>query len=259
MILNKIRSKTTERPSTLDGIALARYKFASSFVQNKEVLDIGTGLGAGAHYLAQKGAKKVLGIDCYKPAIEYAKKTFSLENLHFMAMDALEVLSLQRHFDIIVAFEVIEHLPLGSYSSFISKVKNLLNPNGLCLISTPNKVIFSPNRIKPYNPYHIREFTPKEFSNLVKKHFPTVKLLGIKCINEKFLEKDKIIKRKLGNQLATFLSTYKITHELLHFIPKQLRQFITSKDQLPILNASDFKMLNQNIHNCKGLLALCQK
>lgn len=48
-----------------------RYVFASNFVKDKTVLDIVCGTGYGSSYLARKGAKRVLGGDISKKAIEY--------------------------------------------------------------------------------------------------------------------------------------------------------------------------------------------
>ena len=57
MIFQNYKSRTTERPHSLEGEFLARYEFVSQFTKDREVLDIGTGLGAGAHYIALNGAK----------------------------------------------------------------------------------------------------------------------------------------------------------------------------------------------------------
>lgn len=257
-LIDSLRSKTTERPAALEGIFLARYKFAARFTKNKKVLDIGTGSGGGAYYIAQRGAKEVLGADYSKAAISQAREKFILPNLDFKVVDALNIKTLNERFDVIIAFELIEHLPISSYSIFIAEVKELLNPEGILLISTPNRLVSSPNREKPYNPYHTKEFTPEEFAKLVREHFPNVKLLGISCVSKELLEKIRQIKGKSGNRLATFLSRYKIIQKLLPLVPKKLKRMATSENLLPPLKASDFGISNRDINEHEGLLAMCQ-
>lgn len=254
-----LHSKTNERPNTFDGIVAARYRFAAKFAKGKKVLDVGSGLGAGANHLAQAGANKVLGIDYSKAAINHAKKSFVCPNLEFKVFDAVNLQTLNQRFDVITAFELIEHLPSGTYSKFIAQVKELLNPDGIAIISTPNKLISSPNRDKPYNPYHTKEFTPEELKHLVRAYFPNTTLLGVRCQNAEFLEKNDLAKKTLGNRLATLLSQHKIIHQLLPLVPKRIRWKVSSQDSLPILKADDFEISENGIKAYEGLLAVCRK
>lgn len=253
------KGRTTERPHSLEGEFLARYTFALQFTKDKNVLDIGAGLGAGTNYVALNGAKRVLGIDYSKVAITYAKKNFSLPNLEFKIMNAINVLLRSKSFDVCLAFEVIEHLSTKHHAIFLNSIVQVLRAKGVCLISTPNKLITSPGRFQPYNPYHIKEFEPEEFTNLLQRHFSIVLLMGVKCINEGYLEQQKEIKRTLRHRLASFLGQYRIVRELLAYMPKEFKQKITSEDRLPRLEASDFEICVDNIENCEGLLAVCKK
>ncbi|PIS14950.1 hypothetical protein COT63_02550 [Candidatus Shapirobacteria bacterium CG09_land_8_20_14_0_10_38_17] len=164
MSIGKFRSKTNERPRVFEGTFLARYIFASKFIKSKEVLDLGTGLGNGAYYLSQKGAKYILAIDYSAITIKEAKKKFILPNLEFKTMNALNISSLKKSFDVITAFELIEHLPINSYSSFLNQIKKTLAPNGICFISTPNKLISSPHQ------KNLKILITKK--NLPQKNFP---------------------------------------------------------------------------------------
>jgi 2-polyprenyl-3-methyl-5-hydroxy-6-metoxy-1,4-benzoquinol methylase len=88
-------------------------------------------------------------------------------------------------FDIILNFDVIEHLPHG-VPKFIEKMYNLLTPQGILIISTPNQVHLK-NRLKclcgqntweDFDYYittdhffgHIRELTYSEFDFLLRKY-----------------------------------------------------------------------------------------
>ena len=259
MIFQDFKGRTTERPHSLEGEFLARYKFASEFTKDKEVLDIGTGLGAGAHYIVLNGAKRVLGIDYSRIAIEYAKRHFSLANLEFKVMEAIDLSLPANFFDVIVAFEIIEHLLPKYHQQFLSSIAQLLKSDGVCLISTPNKLFWSPNHFRPYNPYHTKEFRPKEFANLLQDYFSYISLMGIRCINKDYLKQQKKIKQSFKYSIVSFLGRYRIVRELLAYVPKELKQRVTSETQLPQLQSSDFEISSDNIENCEGLLAVCRK
>ena len=259
MILQKYRSKTAERPQRLEGEFLARYMFASKFTKNKTVLDIGTGVGMGARYIALNGAKKVLGIDYSKSAIECAKDKAIPNNLEFEVMNALSM-SLKPHsFDVIIAFEVIEHLLPEYHNKFLNSIHRILKAGGICFISTPNKLITSPGKERPYNPYHYKEFKPDELASVLQEHFSEVSLMGVRCINKNYLRQQKEIENSFRHRLTSYLGRYRPVRELLAFIPEGFKRRVTSENRLPSLRASDFEISTNNIQNSEGLLALCTK
>jgi SAM-dependent methyltransferase len=85
--------------------------------------------------------------------------------------------------DVITSFETLEHIP--DYPVFLSELRRVLKPNGLLLLSTPNALITKPVNGIPFNPYHIREFTPEELRTALAAHFNEVELFG-QCVAENF-------------------------------------------------------------------------
>ncbi|MCM8782635.1 MAG: class I SAM-dependent methyltransferase [Candidatus Omnitrophica bacterium] len=151
---------------------LKRYDFARQFCQGKIVLDAGCGLGYGTHYLSDI-AKEIRAVDISEEAIAYAKNHYNRQNIWFEAADIHNLNFPDGYFDIICAFEVIEHL--NRPDKFLSEVKRTLKENGIFIISTPNAKRTSH---KSNNPYHKREFCKKDFENILKKYFTTVEILG---------------------------------------------------------------------------------
>lgn len=101
-----------ESGKVLEAEHLNRYKFASEYIQDKKVLDIGCGTGYGTALLALK-AKKIVGvdIDISKEAINYAKNNYSKKNIEFYVGNATNLNFLKdEEFDAIVSFETIEHM-----------------------------------------------------------------------------------------------------------------------------------------------------
>jgi SAM-dependent methyltransferase len=67
--------------------------------------------------------------------------------------------------DIVVNFQVIEHL--WDQAQFIAECARVLRPGGLLMISTPNRITFSPGRDTPINPFHTRELNAAELTELL--------------------------------------------------------------------------------------------
>jgi SAM-dependent methyltransferase len=80
-------------------------------------------------------------------------------------------------FDLVVSFETLEHMREELQLSFLSEVKRLLKPDGILLLSTPNKLHYTdePNYS---NPFHVKELYRDEFCELLGRHFSVVKLFG---------------------------------------------------------------------------------
>ena len=87
----------------------ARYAFASRLARGKRVLDLGCGTGYGSAELSRQAAT-VTGLDVSADAVEFAREKFVAPGLEFVEGSATEVALADSSYDLIVAFEVIEHL-----------------------------------------------------------------------------------------------------------------------------------------------------
>src|SRR3954454_2458666 len=88
---------------------LARYAFAARLARGKRVLDAGCGAGYGSAELAH-AAQTVIGADVAAEAVDVAREHYRLPNLHFEQASCAALPHRDSVFDLIVAFEVIEHL-----------------------------------------------------------------------------------------------------------------------------------------------------
>ncbi|MDA3896717.1 MAG: glycosyltransferase [Desulfobacteraceae bacterium] len=153
-----------------------RYLYATQFVKDKVVLDIACGEGYGAFTLA-KHANKVIGVDIAQEAISYAASKYFCENLELRLGSATAIPVEENNvFDVITSFETIEHISEEDQKKFLSEVKRLLKPDGLFIVSTPNKEIYTlPNY---HSEYHIKEFYLQEYKDFLGKSFEHVTVLG---------------------------------------------------------------------------------
>ena len=157
---------------------VGRYLFANEFVKNKVVLDAACGSGYGS-YMLSKTAKSVYGVDISNNALEMATKMYNANNITYKKADIRILPYPNNKFDVVVSFETIEHILQGP--EFLRECHRVLKPGGLLIISTPNAAVSSPGgRIQ--NPYHLVEYLPDEFLNLLWIQFSNAKLYGQKPI-----------------------------------------------------------------------------
>ncbi len=151
---------------------LHRYLFAMRWATGKNVLDVASGSGYGAGLLA-KVARRVWAVDIDDPTVTQARRTTRDGNICFVNADGRHLPLQSGMIDLIVAFEVIEHIP--DQEGLIQEIARVLRPGGLALISTPNKAVYSDAR-KYVNPFHLREFYRDELVELLRRGFPFVRL-----------------------------------------------------------------------------------
>jgi len=154
---------------------VARYAFAARVAGGRRVLDAGCGTGYGAAELG-RSAREVLGIDIAEEAVDHARKHYQSPNLRFERASCLEIPEADASFDLVVAFEIIEHLE--DWPGFLREMRRVLAPQGLFLVSTPNRLYYAESRreIGP-NPYHRHEFDYTEFRGELSAVFPRVSVL----------------------------------------------------------------------------------
>ncbi|MDP3012876.1 MAG: sulfatase-like hydrolase/transferase, partial [Candidatus Subteraquimicrobiales bacterium] len=156
-----------------------RYLYATRFVKDKVVLDIACGEGYGSYLLSQY-AKRVVGIDISPEVIDYAGSKHVNGGLEFRVGSASNIpVDGEAIFDVVVSFETIEHINEDDQRGFLKEIKRLLKSDGLFIVSTPNKLVYTdiPDH---RNEFHIKEFYIGEFKEFLGAYFENIKLLGQK-------------------------------------------------------------------------------
>lgn len=164
-------------PSTWSEIAeyehFPRYELARCFAAGLQVLDFGCGTGYGTAMLASV-ASRAMGVDIDASALDWARRSHRGSNLTFQRNGDFLADFEPQQFDLITCFEMIEHVGESDQEKTINALAKVLRPEGLLLISTPNPEITS---LYGSNPYHLRERNREEFLDLLKRVFPSVRLV----------------------------------------------------------------------------------
>jgi len=153
-------------------VHLKRYEFAGRWSAGADVLDAGCGVGYGTAHLAAR-AKHVLGVDRDLAAVEYARRRYGAPNIEFRHADLLELRLPSRSFDLVCAFETIEHL--DEPAVLVQLAADVLRPNGVFVVSTPRADATSH---APENPHHRVELSAHDLERLLRAHFGEVELYG---------------------------------------------------------------------------------
>jgi SAM-dependent methyltransferase len=157
---------------------LKAYDFAKPLVAGKRVLEIGCGTCYGLDYFNQSFAHYV-GMDIDVNLLSALAEDYlnSVSPVSFLAAD-INHTPLQEHsFDLIISFQVIEHIP--DAVGFLRQAARLLKPGGQCLVTTPNRAIRLLPFQKPWNPEHVQEYSYHEFHRLLSQAFDEVRMYSV--------------------------------------------------------------------------------
>jgi len=139
------------------------------------VLEAGCGEGYGADLFAENGAR-VLAFDYDAQAIGHVRRRYPRVAAARANLVALPVRDAA--VDAVVSLQVIEHL--WDQAGFLRECRRVLATGGALVLSTPNRLTFSPGRETPLNPFHTRELTAAELAGLlVEVGFADIAVRGL--------------------------------------------------------------------------------
>ena len=168
--------QTAERSTHLDSSEnviyqrhLIAYKEAAKLISGT-VLEVGSGEGYGIMELAPK-VNHYIAVDKYNTEISDELK--AVNNITFIQMEVPPLKEIEDNsVDFVVTFQVIEHIQ--DDKMFLREIYRVLKPGGKVILTTPNSVM-SLTR----NPWHIREYNPKQMEDVLKILFDTYELKGV--------------------------------------------------------------------------------
>ena len=153
----------------------AAYEALLPFCHGAVVLEAGCGEGYGADRIAGV-ARHVVGLD-YDPAT-VAHVAAAYPRVAPVRGNLVTLPFADGAFDVVASLQVIEHL--WEQPRFLAECRRVLRPAGTLLLTTPNRLTFSPPN-RPMNPFHSRELDPGELTELLGgAGFAVSRLLGLR-------------------------------------------------------------------------------
>lgn len=157
---------------TVPGLAVENYWFrrhevaylgCADICAGQDVFEAGCGEGYGADMIASV-ARRVVAVDYDEATVEHVRLRYP--RVQVLAGNLAALPMPDASFDVVVNFQVIEHL--WDQPQFITECLRLLRPGGRLLISTPNRITFTPGSDTPVNPFHTRELNAAELRELLE-------------------------------------------------------------------------------------------
>ncbi|QJB32176.1 class I SAM-dependent methyltransferase [Chitinophaga oryzae] len=172
-MINLIRTaERTNDATSINNYIFYRHLFAynsvpSCYLTGKDVLELGCGTGYGMKVLSER-TNTYVAVDKKKPAVEVKASNTYYHQCHLPDLQTIP----DESFDTIICFQVIEHIKEDDL--LLAAIKRILRPRGVAFITTPNRFATLVR-----NPFHIREYTPGEFSQKISGHFTQFDVTGV--------------------------------------------------------------------------------
>lgn len=236
-------------------LTLSRYQLVCEYAKGKIVLDAGCGSGYGADKLIRCGAKKVYAVDNNSESIKYCRSHYRQKNLEFLQGDVAKLDFPNNFFDLIVAFEIIEHLK--GPQKVIAEFYRILKPGGRLILSTPNKGIYSPGTKKPFYPFHVQEFYLEDLKKLLN-NFQNLEILG------QYIKGRKMLLYPTWHPKRTIRIIYaNLPFAIKIIIMRQYLGIFSFIYRTGIYHPEEIKLssvyYSKNINKTRVFVAICQK
>jgi SAM-dependent methyltransferase len=153
----------------------AAYLALAPFCLGARLLEAGCGEGYGADLLARTAQAHVVALDADAQAITHVGRRY--RSVHAVRADLQRLPLRDAAVEVVATLQVVEHL--WDQRGFVAECARVLTPAGTLLLTTPNRLTFSPGRTTPLNPFHTREFAPAELVALLEARFAVTRLYGL--------------------------------------------------------------------------------
>lgn len=142
------------------------YQYAANSVRSGRTLDLGCGNGYGSAELSDAGGR-VVALDRIAPDTQHRR-----ESLQYVRADLAGVPLAPHSFDLVVSFQVIEHLE--DPTAYLEAIAASMRSDATALITTPNVL-----QSDGVNPFHVHEYEAGELCGVLERQFERVEMLGV--------------------------------------------------------------------------------
>lgn len=238
---------------------LYAYRYAENFAIGKSVLDVGCGTGYGIHRLSNK-AREAVGIDIWKEGIYYCHHEYGEKTL-FLSASGFHLPFMDNSFDLVVSFQVIEHINPDMVINYLEEINRVLKNNGIFIVSTPNRKIRLLPFQKPWNPDHKKEYDAKELKRVLKGVFEKVDILGLSARKDVYLVEYNRVRQEPLLVYPFLIAKHILPTYFIDILKRSLTKRIKinerSKNMSYNLSVKDFQTSIQKLEVCIDLYGIC--
>ncbi|MBI4097668.1 MAG: class I SAM-dependent methyltransferase [Candidatus Levybacteria bacterium] len=157
-----------------DGMTKDRIATAVGFIPGGKLkaLDIGAGLGWVEELIGKDSEKEIYANDFSPVSVKYLRKNFK-GNLQLQSVYNLKYP--ENFFDVVLALEIIEHVPPSKIFKVLKSISRILKQNGTLIVSVPLNEGLDKMKNNPSG--HVRMYT----ENLIKVELKIAGFEIIKC------------------------------------------------------------------------------
>jgi SAM-dependent methyltransferase len=171
------RNKTVE-----ERVIEAMHRFAYSIVEEYatpmgRLLEIGFGEGYGSE-IVEPWVEEYVGVEVDFESVTHAAQKYQRPGASFVQYDGVTLPFDDASFDLVISFQVIEHV--RDPEAFLLEARRVTRSGERVLIVTPNRNHRLADGERPWNRYHVREFSPDELEAVMRKAFELVEIFGIR-------------------------------------------------------------------------------
>ena len=154
---------------SIDQRLTARHRKSFQFsgeLKDKDILDIGCSFGWFEKLALESKCRSVVGIEPDKNCFYSAKK--EVPGAVFKKGSALKIPAKDKSFDLVVMFDVLEHIPKGTERQALKEIKRVLKPGGKVVVSMPFSFWLS-KTLDPAWYFGHRHYGEKQLVNMLRE------------------------------------------------------------------------------------------
>ncbi len=184
--------------SSQDGMTKDRVRTAYNFIPKgaKRILDIGAGLGFIEELLSKNPHASITGIDVSSNAIKSLKGRFKG---NFKQASLYSISFPVSSFDVILALEVLEHIPASKIFSILRKINKFIKRGGYFILSVPMNEGLEKMKDNPNG--HSRAYTENIITTELQiSGFKVIDLKKFIAFKDFYFVKSRILSRVLKDR-----------------------------------------------------------
>jgi SAM-dependent methyltransferase len=227
---------------------VAAYRLCAPFLPPGRVLDMGCGVG---HSFSELAPRESVGLDLSAEALRGQERETVVGDMRALPFA-------DGSFDSVLSVHSVEHV--SDHAAVLRGVVRVLVPDGVAVFVTPNRLTFArPDEI--IDPYHEREYSPRELREVCERWFGSVEIQGI-FGSPAYLA---IVERELA-KLDRLLRRDPL--RLRRLAPRRLLQVLYdrrlqsersgSDPEAEAIDVSDFFLGTEDVDRCLDVVAVCR-